>query len=173
MRITLICLFSLFYISANAQNVELSLGTGLAVPVSEKSFNDDFNPSYNFNFGAAYRLSGGNKLRTAVQYNNFPHERLSDFELTITSIKLDYIIAFERGETINPYAVLGAGVYILNAGGASESNIGFGVGGGFTTRLGGSPNTNLFIEAQINYNANDEGSAKMYLPVMVGVNFVL
>jgi hypothetical protein len=165
-------LFSLFFISANAQNVELSLGTGLAVPVSEKSFNDDFNPSYNFNFGAAYKLSGGNKLRFAAQFNNFPLERVSDEELTITSIKLDYIIALDRGAGINPYAVLGAGIYMLNFAGASESNIGFGLGGGFTTRLGGSPNTNLFIEAQINYNAN-EGSAKMYLPVMVGLNIGL
>ena len=143
------------------------VGLGVSVPVIDGDFSDDFSSGINVNGGAGYRLSDDKTLRFGLQYNKFNGKR-SNPDLTITSLRGDLVFGNMFAGSTNFYGYGGIGVYFLDIAGFSETNFGFSGGAGATFRLSSSGSTFAFVEASLDYNAND-GSAKGFIPLKAGI----
>lgn len=142
------------------------VGAGLSLPVIEKDFSDDFSAGLNVHGGAGYRLSENQTLRFGIQYNSFSGP--ASLDLTITSLRGDLLFGSLTGSPTNIYGYGGIGVYFLDIGGFDETNFGFAGGVGFTFSISSSGSTYGYVEAGLDYNAN-EGSAKGFIPLKAGV----
>lgn len=142
------------------------VGAGLSLPVIEKDFSDDFSAGLNVHGGAGYRLSENQTLRFGVQYNSFSGP--SNLNLSITSLRGDLLFGSLTGSSTNIYGYGGIGIYFLDIGGFDETNFGFAGGVGFTFSISSSGSTYGYVEAGLDYNAND-GSAKGFIPLKAGV----
>jgi hypothetical protein len=69
--------------------------------------------------------------------------------------------------TARPYALGGVGIYNVDPGGAAETKIGLGLGGGVTFDLGG---LNAFAEARY-VSISTSGSSVTLVPISVGLMF--
>lgn len=142
------------------------LGAGISAPIIENDFSDDFSVGLNVHGGAGYRLSETQTLRFGVQYNNFSGPGSSS--LSITSIRGDLMFGRLTGGSTNVYGYGGIGVYLLDIVGLSETNFGFAGGIGLTFNISSSGSTLGYVEAGLDYNAND-GSAKGFIPIKAGI----
>ena len=158
--------------------VLLSIGTGISGPMSESNFSDAFNLGFNVHASATVLLNRNIGFRGDLQYNNFSYDESSpDFSASykITSLKADLLAGNFEGK-VNPYGVVGMGVYFQTVGvsdddvtiSQSTTDFGMGLGGGLSFSV--SPAVNLYGEAQYNFIFTD-GAAKGYLPFKFGASF--
>jgi opacity protein-like surface antigen len=168
--------------SLNAQSSRffLNLGTGLSTPIAETGFTDLYGMGLNLHAAGGMAFSDIIAGRLGVEHNRFPQSDNLFYQsgnFTITSIKADAMIGDVMGvKKVNPYGVIGLGAYILNVSvtnnnitaTGSETDLGLGLGGGINFKL--SPTVGLYTEAQYNVIFNDDGAAKGFLPLKVGIS---
>lgn len=167
-----------------SQRLYLSVGSGLSVPMAESEFTDAYNLGFNVHGSATFPLSGSTPLsaRADIQYNHFPFDESNPNlggSFTATTIKADLIIGQFYTSGVSPYGVVGAGLYLISAKvtqnnvtvSSSETDFGLGLGGGVS--FGVSSTANIYVETQYNFIFNNNGKAKGYLPLKVGVMFAL
>lgn len=184
MKIKLAIIMILFLASAAySQRLYLSIGTGLSVPMAESQFTDAYKLGFNVHASATFPLSSELlSARADMQYNNFPFDESNPNlggSFKVTTIKADVIIGRFNTAGVSPYAVVGAGLYLISANitsnnvttSRSETDFGLGLGGGVS--FGVSSNANIYVETQYNFIFNNDGAAKGYLPLKVGVMFAL
>jgi hypothetical protein len=184
MKIKYAVIMLLFLVSASfSQRLFISVGTGISVPVSESAFTDAYNLGFNVHGSVTFPTSNSMlSVRGDIQYNNFPFDESSPYiggSFKVTTIKADLILGTFNTRGVAPYGVVGAGVYLLSASqtqnnvtvSVSETDFGLGIGGGIS--FGVSTTSNVYIETQYNIIFNDDGAAKGYLPLKVGVMFAL
>ena len=156
---------------------------GYTIPISDSDNSEVLNPGVGVNFGVGYRLDELITLKLDVQYNNLPFKvKKPDPETSIgvvkyseqtlaksfSTLKLELML-HNPVNLINPYGVIGAGMYFLQKEGWNNyrTNFGFSIGGGFSVRLLHNY-IYLFAETQCNYNFTTE-SEKSYIPIKVGL----
>jgi opacity protein-like surface antigen len=182
MKIKSAVIMVFLFISASfSQNIFVSVGSGLSVPMAESGFTDAYNLGFNAHGSLTFPLSNNVSVRGDIQYNNFPYDESSpNFggNFTATTIKGDLIVGKFDSREVSPYGLAGAGLYIISASitqnnvsiSSSETDFGIGIGGG--VNFGVSPKASIYIETQYNFIFND-GTAKGYLPIKAGVMFRL
>ncbi|RPI14485.1 MAG: autotransporter outer membrane beta-barrel domain-containing protein [Ignavibacteriae bacterium] len=186
MRTKVLLLMALLFLSsslyAQSNRFFLNFGTGLSTPMSEEGFTNLYNMGFNLHGGAGLVFSSSVAGRLSLEHNRFPQSSNNlgqSGTFTITSIKAD-IMAGEVNniKTVNPYGVAGIGAYILSVSvtennftrSESETNMGVGLGGGINFKV--SPNMGIYTEAQYNIIFNEDGAAKGFLPIKVGINYI-
>ena len=168
-------------VHAQSNRFFLNLGAGLSVPVAESAFSDLYNLGFNVHVAGGMNFTPVIAGRLDLQLNKFSRKDVlfgQSGSLTITSLKADILAGDVSGfKSVNPYGIIGLGAYILSASETngtvtisdSETDLGIGLGGGVNFNL--SPTVGIYTEIQYNLIFN-EGAAKGYLPIKVGISLL-
>lgn len=179
-------MFALFFFvatsSAQKSQISLSVGGGLSIPSMESGFTDLYSPGYNLGANMTYNLTTDLGIRGGIRYSHFGIKTdswITEGHFNSFAVKGDliYNLSNYRSEVV-PYVKAGLGLYFLSNSAkmnylgytieSSDSHAYPGTQVGFGIKIKTSSKIGFFAEGELNYILND-GSAKGYMPVMVGI----
>ena len=148
------------------EGIQFGFGVGPTLPIGNYG---DFDKMGYHILGALQLPIAGSPvhLRVDVLYGQTSHD-VGSGSTTLFGGTVDALYHLgDRSASARPYILGGLGLYNVDAGGATESKIAYGFGGGLLFGLSG---LNAFVEARY-MSVQTSGSSLSFIPITVGLMF--
>jgi len=148
------------------EGIRFGFGAGPTLPIG--NFADVDKMGYHILGALQLPISGSPvHLRVDVLYGQTSHD-VGSGNTTLFGATVDALYHLgDRAASARPYILGGLGLYNVDAGGATQSKIAYGFGGGLLFGLSG---LNAFVEARY-MSVQTSGSSLTFVPITVGLMF--